>query len=680
MYSNISFAIVAIVIEVVLLIIFSLSDRFVTKASRIYCVLVIAAIVVTVLDIESAMLGDSVAPDRLGPLYAVTSLHLLGFSGIKVLFYLYFVNIIRRKGLTCFDRTVAIAALGGYAVFIIPSVVTHAVFYFDDAFTYTLGPFFIVLPIITVILMGILLYLTFKYRSRLTRLQFQLTFIAIPLIALSNSYQVLSHGFLITSFAESLILIMLYLTLENSNHYYSQALKCLNDDAVRQTIKEKERKHQPFVSLVVRIEEFNYINQVFGARHANVILIDLAATLMRMVGFRATYHLSDADFVLIMDSGEVAALRERFSLRYPRTYVFDSQEIVVTPFVFTVSYPAVASTFGEVADTIHYAITHSDELTKAESTEATSDIVASIYREASINQMISRAIEQGNIEVYYQPIYDQEIGQVTGAEALARIDDPLSGIICAQEFIPIAEQNEKMIEIGTICFEQVCRFIANEAASRLDIRFVDFNLSVLECRDPTLATRLLAQMEQHHVSPDMLRFEVKEEVLFDDAIILNLDELHRAGCEFVINDFGIGISNIDYLINLPYRYAKIDKFSFWQALEDDRAMIVLRRAIVMMRDMGRMVLVEGIETEEQHKLLLRFGVTLQQGFYFSKPVRRKDYVEFLESPLPKSAVSREYQEFLENYHSASASTPRCLFARTKKARRLNGTHCGISRR
>ncbi len=655
---NITYDVIALIIDTVLLVTFSLSNRFTNRKSRTYYAMVIMVMLVTIFDIMWASLGAGATPERLGLLYAFDSLYFFGLNSINVLLYLYLITIIRKDGLTRFDHALIVMALVGYAVLIFPSFLTHAIFYFDGTLTYTHGPLFLLLPAISCIFTGILLYLTVQNRSKLTKLQFQLNFAFTFLVTLSIIHQIVNPSLLMIPFALSLMLIVTYLTLENPDRYYNHTLKCLSKEALRETLAGNVEEQRPFVAVVVKIEDFDYINKVFGTVRGNDILVSLSSSLVDAAGFKATYHHHDANFVLVVEPGRFATLREVAALTYPRTYAIDDREIVITPSLFAVGYPDVVSTLAEVVDTIQYGITHSNELVKRGQVEATPGLIDEMYHEATMNQVISRAIEQGNLEVYFQPIYDQAAGRVTGAEALVRINDPTIGVIGPQDFIHIAEGNERIIEIGTTCFRQVCEFLVSDSASRFDILFIDFNLSAAECLDLTLADRLIAEMDRHGVSHDMLRFEVREEVLLDDSVISNLMKLYDSGCEFVINDFGTGISNTRYLINLPYRYTKIDKLYLWKALGDERAMIILRNAIKMMWDLGRIVLVEGVETEEQHRLLLSLGILLQQGFYFSKPVARTDYVKFLETyRYPGNATTEDSAGFEEETKGVREAVP-----------------------
>lgn len=222
----------------------------------------------------------------------------------------------------------------------------------------------------------------------------------------------------------------------------------------------------------------------------------------------------------------------------------------------------------------------------------------------------------------------------SSSEALIRLIDDELGFISPEEFIPIAEKNGRILEIGELVFRKVCRFMKESACLKLGVHYIEINLSPVQCFHEELAETFLAIMDQYGISPLCVNREITETAEMEHGGIRilqdNMQKMNAKGVSFSIDDFGSGFAAIDYLLRLPVSIVKIDKGILWQAMKDPNAMIVLQNTMQMLQLIGKKIVVEGVETQEMVSILCQNGCDYMQGYFYSKPLPEEEYIRFLE--------------------------------------------------
>jgi len=240
------------------------------------------------------------------------------------------------------------------------------------------------------------------------------------------------------------------------------------------------------------------------------------------------------------------------------------------------------------------------------------------------------AVEQGQLQLHYQPKVCGSSGATLGVEALVRWRHPVRGMIGPLVFIPLAERYGLVDRIGHWVVDEACRQIASWA--REGVRMcVAINLSAQQLRDEELVARTCEALARHGVQPEQLLCEITESVAMGDvdATQQAFDGLAAAGVMLSIDDFGTGYSSLAYLRRLPARQLKIDR-SFVSDLEtsvDARA--IVSAVIHLAHDLGLRVVAEGVETEGQRGVLVGHGCDELQGYLFAKPMPAQDVLPWM---------------------------------------------------
>lgn len=254
-----------------------------------------------------------------------------------------------------------------------------------------------------------------------------------------------------------------------------------------------------------------------------------------------------------------------------------------------------------------------------------------MFGERLIND-IDEAIREHQLKIYYQPkfLIKGKKPKLCGAEALVRWEHPKYGMISPAMFIPIFEKNGLIRELDRYVWNNTARQI-NEWKNIMGKTIpVSVNVSRVDIYDPELASTLLAIQKNHSISKDELVLEITESAYIDDTghLANQLDKLRNLGFRLEMDDFGSGFSSLNMLASVTLDAIKLD-MSFIKNIcnsEKDARIVKLVKEIGDFLDLP--IIAEGVETEEQYKILKKIGIEIIQGFYFSKPLPATEFEKF----------------------------------------------------
>ena len=249
----------------------------------------------------------------------------------------------------------------------------------------------------------------------------------------------------------------------------------------------------------------------------------------------------------------------------------------------------------------------------------------------NIDTILDRAINNDELQMYYQPIFSTRENVFHSAEALARVIDKEYGIISPAIFIPAAEKSGAIIPLGERIIDQVFRFISEHDLQRLNVSYIEINLSVAQLLQPDLPDVISRLQKKYDISPEMVNFEITESLLDSMSYVMdgNIKKLSEMGYCFSLDDYGVGYSNIQRLRKLPLSMIKIDKSMVDDIFTEDGG-VIIKNTVRMMQGINKKLIMEGAETRETVELLSSLSCEYIQGFYFSKPLPEPEFIRFLE--------------------------------------------------
>ncbi len=253
-------------------------------------------------------------------------------------------------------------------------------------------------------------------------------------------------------------------------------------------------------------------------------------------------------------------------------------------------------------------------------------------RRLILEKELRTAISNKEFEMFYQPLVSRTGGHI-GAEALLRWRHPDRNVVMPQEFVAIAEETGLILDIGKWILQEACAF-----AVETNTQYMAINISPQQFRQPDFVASVKKVLDTNKANPRHLTFEITEGVVIEDIkdTITKINALNDMGIRVAIDDFGTGYSSLAYLKELPLNQLKISNDFIQDINTDINDAVIVETIIAMAQHLELDVVAEGVETEDQLNFLIERGCTIFQGYYFSQPLNRNDYLAF-----QKKRVARE---------------------------------------
>lgn len=294
------------------------------------------------------------------------------------------------------------------------------------------------------------------------------------------------------------------------------------------------------------------------------------------------------------------------------------------------------------------------------------ELNARMAEKLELEQMLKRAIQEGQFVLYYQPKVDLRTGAIAGAEALIRWQHPERGMVPPDRFIPLAEETGLIVPIGDWVIRAVCAQQSAWLRAGGPVVPVALNLSALQFRQGNVLATLRSVLEEHALDPACVELELTESVVMQDPAIAQQTMLAfgALGLKLSLDDFGTGYSSLAYLKRFPFQYVKIDRAFITDVTNNPDDAAISMAIIAMAHSLRMRVIAEGVETAAQLQFLRARDCDYIQGYYFSRPVAAPAFHAMLAGgqcldlgvcgagPAPTILVVDEATELRDSVHRA----------------------------
>lgn len=393
-------------------------------------------------------------------------------------------------------------------------------------------------------------------------------------------------------------------------------------DKVERLIADRSDDPAPFAVGILDLDGFKPINDLFGHKAGDDILIQVAMRLRASMDSHSTVCRIGADefaFLYPMVFSEEAVTERARMLIEILSAPYDVGERTAR-----LSASAGCSLFysGEETTDIllnkaETALYHAKRSGRGKVVVYTREMEEAAKRVTRIEQALRRAVSAGEVEPHFQPIVDLGTRRTIGFEALARWSDPDLGPVSPAVFIPIAEERGIIGPLSQLVLRK-----ATEAARGWpgDL-FLSFNLSPSQLVDQNTGLHILSILQRTGFDPRRLEIEITETGLMNDPVSAEkiVEDLRRVGIRVSLDDFGTGQSSLGRLREFNFDKLKIDRAFVSSILEDRPSEHIIRAILAMCEGLGMDVVAEGIEQEAQADRLVQFGCAGGQGYLFGKP-------------------------------------------------------------
>ncbi len=436
-------------------------------------------------------------------------------------------------------------------------------------------------------------------------------------------------------FSVSIALLLCVYTFQNPYEFVDRMSHAGTRNALNFTISTNLLQKKDFTLLGFHIDRLRVLLGGEPTEAASDLLNQISQYLKQLSPGKSLFFAGEGDFIMLFpdvapDEDIIEKTAEQVRKRFKDTWKIREEEIKLFESPYAIGFPDEVDTlerYNEVKGVFDKTL-----LRQNRDILRISDLNLKIVEhDKKIDNIVKHALEDGLLEVYYQPIYSPMKGKFLSCEALLRLKDPQLGFISPAIFMPIAERNGTILGIDKFVLSSVCEMLSTSEARKYGLEYVEVNLSVVDCIQTNLADNVLKTLEKYQVKPSEINFEITEtyEQGITAAMDENMNKLIENGVSFAMDDFGTGYSNLVRIADVPVNIFKLDKSIIQSAFESEVSYMVMINMIKIIKSLGKEIVVEGVETGEQARQVIKLGCDHIQGFFYARPLTKDKFIEFL---------------------------------------------------
>ena len=425
-------------------------------------------------------------------------------------------------------------------------------------------------------------------------------------------------------------IIVIYLSFENPDFYLEGHTWIFNSKALRSYLRENYSKRN-FKVLTFIIHNYREIKELYGATQMDEGVRLIGDFLRKAYGNQTVFYCRSGRFVILGDAAfDCAAAYEYIADRFTRPWIAENTELYLDIGAAQLKFGGMPIPFEEAMNVLMTSFEVADSAVGKDIVVVDDELMKKLCEQTDIKRNLEYAIEHNNVEIFLQPIISCESGKLVGAEALSRIRNKEGKIIPPNLFIPIAEKNGRINELGEQVFAKTCRFIRDNDIEKLGLSWINVNLSPIQLMNNNLADLLGEYISKYDINPEVIHLEITEEAMVDEHLWESQIEIITGkNFKFVLDDYGKGYSNMSRLKKCPFVNVKLDMSIVWDYCKHNDEL--LPDMVSSFRKMGFDVTAEGIENQEMADKMKSIGVNYLQGYYFSKPLPCDEFVSFIQA-------------------------------------------------
>lgn len=508
------------------------------------------------------------------------------------------------------------------AFFVVP---IYYIYEISNSIMFSFGPGPNICYIYAFIISSLTFILIFSNMRRMNTKRVHTILMWIVLVIFAAVFQMNHKHILVITFANTIGLLIVFLAYENPELNLDRMTNLFSSAAFNQYYMDSFRviKERKLSICAIKISQNPNIDEQTQQNEFETITIQLT-NQRHIYSFKISHNL-------------IYVCSKRYSIPYLKNLIenkidaLTNEHKIFSEFQFAyLDDVSCVTNQQDLNDLISFGFSEAS-LIKEKSVIIDSDILTKFRKERFMIEEIKLALMDDRIKVYYQPIYSTKEKRIVSAEALVRILKYDGTIIPPFDFIEIAEQNNLINQVGLRVFEETCKFWKLNDLENKGLKYIEVNLSTIQCENKNLCKTYLEVLETYRVAPKFINLEITETATIEEKNILlqNMKEMISNGINFSLDDFGTGQANLNYICEMPVKIVKFDKTMIDEYFKNTKTKYVMNAAINMIKGLGLEIVAEGIETQEQFDALTEIGIDYLQGYYFSKPLTNIDFLDFI---------------------------------------------------
>ena len=402
--------------------------------------------------------------------------------------------------------------------------------------------------------------------------------------------------------------------------------RLLFSERVARAVERSGRDATNGAVLLIDLDHFKHINESLGHNAGDELLKSVSERLQTLLHSGMTLaRLGGDEFGLLWEHcpqpEQAANLAGQLLNALRQPFTITGQELFIGGSIGISLFPAEAQSVEQVMRNADSALFKAKSSGRATYAFYSQELTSLALQRVELGAQLHQALEQQQLRVFYQPIYDLQSGVLVGAEALVRWQHPERGLVPPDQFIPIAEESDLIGSIDAWVLAQACAQMTAWQRDGLQLEFMSVNISSRIFSHGTLDSLVTEVLAATGLHAGLLELEITESAVMDDAdaALQLMQRLRGLGVRLAIDDFGTGYSSLARLKRMPVHKLKLDQ-SFVRGLPGDHDDVAITRAVIALgHSLGLQVQAEGVEDASQAAFLQGLGCELGQGYLYGKP-------------------------------------------------------------
>lgn len=620
-----SFAIPSILILGILLLNYFALQRLPIKKNKTFVGLLLIETVVISSDIIGSWACENYFDLPISTVYVSNMIFFVFFLLRGFFFFVLTCNILELNPIENLVKTVTCNIPLFFSILVVLSTPwTKAIFLVnEDGYARGFAYHLITFTFLYYILFSIILVFSLrKYFKRLRELYGTILYLAILLIGLA--FRIFLPKYLLMDTFCIMAILTINIIFMNPDFYIDRQTRLFNRDGIRLYLDEKfSKKHSIFAFV---IDHYSETTEIYGHKQMDAGLLLIGNYLKWKFGNTLIFYCRSGRFVFVVNNNsEVDTIIDTLMERFKRPWISDDVELYLN-----ISFAKIKCDYqGYTSDSILNVIVNALEIASRNNEKTIIDIDDRAFIENHETILIKRALERAtedhSVAIFLQPIVDAKTHELVGAESLCRIFNSSGELISPDKFIPIAENNGRIYQLGEQVFEKTCAFIRDNDLEAFGLKWINVNLSTAQFMKKDLAESFEKLINEYHISHEKIHLEITEASITDELIMKDqIEKLKQKGFELSLDDYGTGYSNASRLKHFPFHNVKIDMSLIWDYCNEPD--IILPTLVATFKRSGYTITAEGIETEEMANAMTQIGCNYLQGMYFSFPLPVDEFI------------------------------------------------------
>ena len=632
---NTGFVLPGLLVFGILLVYFFVRPRLPNRINRAFMILIITDIATIVLDYIATQADNHY---QLLPVPLVSALNLVYFAAyfMRILAFFWLVPVLLkadRPGFSRFKLLTGSVFLAAEAI-VLSSPFTGAVYTVDNA-GYHRGPLYDILPICAFFYLALGLGMLIHGRKRLRKGTLISALAYHAILATGNIVRILLPQYLVMNVFCLLAILVIYLSFQNPDLYITDRGPAFNTRAFTDWLEDPLHRNGGRI-LGFAIRNYNDERSMYGGTQMDQGLGLIISYLVKQFPQFLLFYLRGGNFALAgTEDADWEEARRTISDRFRESWKAESADLYLNVTYVEIGLSERTETPDRIVNTLIYALDEAGESTDIEQTLMPEETLREIDRQIGIKRYLDKALEKDTVEVFLQPIVDCRTQQVAGAEALARLRNEDGQLIPPGLFIPVAEKNGHINLLGEQVMRKVCAFIRDHDIRSAGLRWINVNLSPIQCMHSNLPRLFASILQEYGVSADLIHLEITEEAMVNYVKQeRQIEALQQLGFQLALDDYGAGFSNLHQVKEISFSNIKLDMNIVWDYIRDRDTL--LPSLVQAFKQMGFTITAEGIETQDMAEAMTDIGCDFLQGYFFSRPLPADEFAGKFLSGIPGS--------------------------------------------